>query len=668
MKYIYSLKDKFISKVNISGGKGANLHRLIHHGFNVPEGFIVSTKAFNEFLNYNKLLPLIKKELSSIRVDNHESISRASKNIKKEIKGAEVPNAVLLQIDKSLLKSGSQKYAVRSSGVFEDSYDNSWAGLFDSFLEISKEDISENIKKCWASFFNSRAIVYNIRAYKNISKLNFAVVVQKMIASEKSGVAFSIEPKENDVNKILIEGAPGLGENHVSGKELAFTAIIDKKKRIVLSRYSSKKAKSDLLSTREINLLSGQIIKLEKLFKNPVDVEWAMASDKLYFLQIRPITALGRSPKLQNGPNSLPNINDYELTFKVSGLSFLFTDMLAHGFKYLHPLFTSDKDSQFLQYFTNDKMEYAAKYGMDMFSKPTGFKDYQNKFTKFYDNNVVLLDGIIANKKLSKSSTQQFFSILSKLFTYYSKNDNQFTNLAYVYAEENQVINKNLNLLSKFKDVARVWINNTSIDQNSQFSRFIDRLCNEFEIERSDLECYKTSEILQLFNGSHVPNQEIKNRKLSFTIFYNSREQVYITGKKSVNFIDKVSSRQKALSSSEIRGQVANKVQKVVQGKVRVINVDYGKLDQLNQDINAMIKGEILVAEFTAPELMSACRKAKAIVTDIGGLLSHAAIVSRELNIPCLVGTGNATKILKTGDAVTIDFESGSVKKNDVPS
>jgi pyruvate,water dikinase len=76
-----------------------------------------------------------------------------------------------------------------------------------------------------------------------------------------------------------------------------------------------------------------------------------------------------------------------------------------------------------------------------------------------------------------------------------------------------------------------------------------------------------------------------------------------------------------------------------------------------------MVKGEILVTEFTAPELISACRKAKAIVTDIGGLLSHAAIVSRELNIPCLVGTHNAAKILKTGDEVAIDFEIGIVNK-----
>ncbi|HBG81570.1 TPA: hypothetical protein DDW69_01890 [candidate division CPR2 bacterium] len=76
-----------------------------------------------------------------------------------------------------------------------------------------------------------------------------------------------------------------------------------------------------------------------------------------------------------------------------------------------------------------------------------------------------------------------------------------------------------------------------------------------------------------------------------------------------------------------------------------------------------MEKDEILVAEFTAPELMLACQKAKAIVTDMGGVLSHAAIVSRELKIPCVVGTHTATKALKNGNKILIDLNSGTVQK-----
>lgn len=663
MKFIHNIQENYSARLIISGGKGSNLYKLNHSGFNVPNGFIVNTKAFDEFINQNNLSLVIKNELSNVRVDNSDSISIASKNIKQEIKRAVIPVAIISQMKKILSTFESKKFSVRSSGVFEDNHNNSWAGQFDSFLEVDVNDIEENIKKCWASFFNSRAISYNIRAYKSLKKLKFAVVVQQMVESEISGVAFSIEPKENDFSKILIEATPGLGENLVSGKELAFTAILDKKKKILLNKSFDSNYHADLLSIKQINLLTEQILKLEKRFANPVDIEWAIAKDKLYFLQIRPITGLGRKSRLQKKVGSTPDINDYELTFKVSGLSFLFTDMLAHGFKYLDPLFTSDQEGQFCQYFTNEKMEYATKYGMNVFSRQNGFKEYQTNFTKFYEKNIKVLDEIIQERKLSKSSTNQFFTILSKFFTYYSKMDNQFTNLAYIYSEERPVVKENLRQLSLFKDNARLWINNTSLENESRFSKFIDWVCQEFKIERSDFECYKVSDIIQLFHGSFVSDKEIQNRKLSFTIYCSASEQFYITGNKSLDYINKISARQSMFLSSEIKGQVANKVQKVVKGKVRVINIDYGNLDLLNNQINEMVNGEILVAEFTAPELISACRKAKAIVTDIGGLLSHAAIVSRELNIPCLVGTHNAAKFLKTGDEVTIDFELGTVNK-----
>jgi phosphohistidine swiveling domain-containing protein len=662
MKYVHELKDNCSSRLSLSGGKGANLHKLIRYGFSVPDGFVINTRAFDEFLKHNNLSSIIKKELSSVRVDNHDTISLASNNIKREIIEAEIPGEVMAQVEKMLWGYDSQRFAVRSSGVFEDSSNNSWAGQFDSFLQINKSDLIANVKKCWASLFNPRAISYNISAYKNFDGLKFAVVIQRMVASDKSGVAFSVEPHEKDFNKILIEATPGLGNDLVSGKEVPFTAVVDKKKKIILNKSFRSNKHKGLLEIEEIILLSKQVVRLEKQFNTPVDIEWSFDNKNLYFLQIRPITGLSRKNKSQKRVSAHPDISDYELTFKVTGLSFLFADMLAHGFKYLDPLFTS-YESKFSQYFSNEKMEYAAKYGMEWLSKLNGFKDYEKEFSEFYNRNIVVLDDIITNKHLSISSCQRFFRILSKLFTYYSKTDNEFTNLTYIYSEENPVIKQNLHLLSKFKDHARVWINDTAIEESGQFSRFINRVCDDFSIPKPDLECYKVSEIAQLFNDSFVSGKELKKRNLSYTMFFSSGKQRYLTGDQSVEFINKVTARENLALGSEIKGQVANKVQKVIKGRVRIINVDYGDLDKLNQEMAEMEKGEILVSEFTAPELLAACRKAKAIVTDIGGMLSHAAIVSREFNIPCLVGTGNATKILKTGDLISIDFELGVVNK-----
>ncbi len=97
-------------------------------------------------------------------------------------------------------------------------------------------------------------------------------------------------------------------------------------------------------------------------------------------------------------------------------------------------------------------------------------------------------------------------------------------------------------------------------------------------------------------------------------------------------------------------------------GRVKIIPVDYSNLERINSEIEKMQKGDILVAETTAPELMTAIKKAGAIVTDMGGLMSHAAIVSREFGIPCIVGTRNASKILKDGDMIEVDADSGAIK------
>ena len=114
---------------------------------------------------------------------------------------------------------------------------------------------------------------------------------------------------------------------------------------------------------------------------------------------------------------------------------------------------------------------------------------------------------------------------------------------------------------------------------------------------------------------------------------------------------------------THLKGQVACRADKdLVEGKVRLITVDYSDMESMDRAIGKMQQGEILVAKFTAPELTEALSKAGAIITDMGGILSHAAIVAREFNIPCIVGTNHATDVLKTGDSVRMDLTTGEVK------
>jgi phosphohistidine swiveling domain-containing protein len=358
-----------------------------------------------------------------------------------------------------------------------------------------------------------------------------------------------------------------------------------------------------------------------------------------------------------------PDIDDYELTFKVSGLSFLFTDMLVNGFTYFDPLFASSPRRDFYQYYKNEKVTKALRYGIRWLSKPNGFEEYHKIFSEYYRTNFKVLNKIIVAEKLSPSSVQNFFKILSTIFLFDTRLDNKFTDSAYLHTKNNSTLKKNLELLGKFKNVSRLWINQTFLEEENPLSRFIDKLGRQFSLERSEVENYKITELLQLFDDKRVPHNEIGNRRLSYTIYYSKGQKFYLTGKESGDFIAKIQSKENVPRTSEIKGQVANKRGKVVSGKVRVINVDYGNLKKLNAQMSAMKRGEILVAEFTAPELMVACRKAKAIITDLGGLLSHAAIISRELGVPCIIGTKFATKVLKDGDLVEVDAERGIVRK-----
>ncbi len=649
----------------MSGGKGANLHRLISLNHNVPEGFVISTAAQQVFFKENLLQSRLRENFQLLQTANPGDVTRAAEAIRFAIKEAPFPPELLNEVEIALGQIGyAHTFAVRSSGAREDSTSNSWAGQFDSFLDVKIENVPNCIKQCWASLFTSRAVTYNVEAYRNLADIEFAVVIQRMVPSDVSGVAFSLEPVANDRSKVVIEASRGVAQNLLSGGEVAFSAIMDKSEDMLLKKSYSQQKYAELLSMDQLSQISKEVMRIEEEFEMPVDVEWSYAAGKLFLLQVRPATGLLATK--QSPPTAAlgkyPNINDYELTFKVSGLSFLFCDILIRGFEYLSPLFTSNR-SDFRQYFPNERMEFAAKEGYRWLSRPDGFRKYQLEFEMFNSNALLELEEII-NDVPTRRSADRFVQIVAQYLTYYSKMDFQFTNSTYAYANTNEVIGTNLRLLSQFKDVARVWINKVAIEVDGYFARFVARLSDQLGMQIRDLELYKVEEIFDLFDGLSVSDEQLCDREKSYTMFIRSRQRIYLAGDESSAFIARIAEADDLIADAALNGVVANKTADVISGVVRLINVDYGNPNAMEQEISNMREGEILVSEFTAPELMSACRKAGAIVTDLGGMLSHAAIVSRELGIPCLVGTRHASKTLKTGDAIFIDFRSGRIIKH----
>jgi phosphohistidine swiveling domain-containing protein len=656
------------SEVSLVGGKAESLARLINLGYPVPSGFVVTSRAYREYIVENHIQEVIRDEQTDLCSEDYLRATLAAKRIRDAITAGTISDALKESINQAIydLSASERKslFAVRSSAGREDSRSSSWAGQFDSFLNVSADDVSDYVKRCWASAFGSRAISYGTGLQVDYQDAPFAVIVQRMVTGKISGVAFSVDPAGSGPNRMLIEAVRGSGETVVGGRDRPYTVIVDKAESIVLRRSFGSYTNTELLGAPTIRKVVSMVLGIERDYGLPVDVEWTLAgSEEVSVLQARPITGAASDDSRSHAQGAgLPDVLDYELTFKVNGLGFLFADLLARGFGYLHPLFTF-RQGDFRQYFTNERMEFAAREGYRWLSQPGGFARYQREFEQFHVKAQEAFAEILSSR-LSPATIDDFFGYLAQYFEYYSKTDFEFTNLIFLSAEDDDVVRENLRELGEFKDVARVWINRASIDDDCSLNVLLSKLTEQCGVPRDDLDAYKIEELDDLFEGRTVAADVIADRGDSYAVYLEGGRIHYIAGTEAAEYVDRVALVEESLARSDVVGQVANRSgQARIDGVVRVINVDYGDLDRMDREMAEMIKGEILVSEFTAPELMAACRKAKAIVTDLGGMLSHAAIVSRELGIPCLVGTQHASRALKTGDQVTIDLDAGFVEK-----
>jgi phosphoenolpyruvate synthase/pyruvate phosphate dikinase len=230
-----------VHEPGLIGGKAANLAHLMKAGFKVPSGFVVT----------------------------------------------DLMDGLTDEIAVAFDKLSSEFVAVRSSAVAEDGNKDAWAGQLDTFLRVTKEDLLDKIKACFASAGSERARAYATQ--KQIDSGKVAVIVQKMIPSEISGVAFSVHPVTKNHGHMVIEAVKGLGEKLVSGTITPDTYVLDKKLNKIIEKYV---ASSQILKDEYIDSLAEAIKKIESLFNFPVDVEWAFAGKELFILQSRPITTL----------------------------------------------------------------------------------------------------------------------------------------------------------------------------------------------------------------------------------------------------------------------------------------------------------------------------------------------------------------------------------------
>ena len=310
--FIKVFKQLGKNDAHLAGGKGASLGEMTQAGIPVPPGFVILAAAFDRFLEETKLKEEIEAQLDQVNYDDLGSVEYASRAISDLIHDARFPKDIEREILADFAALKTEFVAVRSSATAEDSSTASWAGELESYLNTTKKNLLGNVKKCWASLFTPRAIFYRQERGMRQTKVSVAVVVQKMVQSEISGIAFTVHPVTEDYNQMVIEACWGLGEYIVGGRVTPDSYVIHKDDRqivdvnvaeqeVMLCRglKGNKEMKVPPVKKDKQKLVGEKIIKLAEICQGienhygfPCDIEWAYEKNKFYIVQSRPITTL----------------------------------------------------------------------------------------------------------------------------------------------------------------------------------------------------------------------------------------------------------------------------------------------------------------------------------------------------------------------------------------
>ncbi|AZQ16114.1 PEP/pyruvate-binding domain-containing protein [Halorubrum sp. PV6] len=298
----------------LAGGKGANLGELVGAGLPVPPGFVVTTEAYRSLIDTSELRDAIA-ELEALDETDTEAPTATAEQIRSLVREQEFSEEIERSIADVLTADSS--YAVRSSATAEDLPSASFAGQHDTSLGVSTNDVLDAVRDCMASLFTDRAVAYRARNGISHSAVEMAVVVQEMADADAAGVLFTADPDSGKRGVASVEATYGLGETVVSGEVSADNARIDKATGEILDYDIGEKAterrltddgteteetteerrREQVLSDAQLRTLVDLGTRIEKLFGEPQDIEWALADGEFVILQSRPITSLVSLPE-----------------------------------------------------------------------------------------------------------------------------------------------------------------------------------------------------------------------------------------------------------------------------------------------------------------------------------------------------------------------------------
>jgi pyruvate,water dikinase len=335
--------------VDYAGGKGANLGELTAAGLPVPPGFVVGAPTYAAFCDATGLRGRIEERLSAVDVEDTESLEGAATEVRATVEAESLPDSLAAAIgdayDRLAAEAGDPEapVAVRSSATAEDTESASFAGMNETLLNVrGREAVLAAVRQCWSSLFGARTIYYRAKRGFGQADMDIAVVVQRQVESIRSGVMFTIDPASGATDRLIIEGAFGLGESVVSGSVSPDRYVVGKDKLTTLQREVRRKeltieplpgggtrtreldeheAEQPVLSDAEVRSVADLGVRIEGHYGSAQDTEWAIdEAGTIWMLQSRPVTASGgkaldepeqkRGAVLVRGLGAAPGIAD----------------------------------------------------------------------------------------------------------------------------------------------------------------------------------------------------------------------------------------------------------------------------------------------------------------------------------------------------------------------
>ncbi len=706
------------------GAKAYALARLIQSNYKVPNAIVLGSDVYRNFVEETGLSKKIafilgRKNLDTMRWEEKWDLTIQIKNL---FLRTNFPPEMHDSLVKILNPWKNKALAIRSSSTIEDSPKYSFAGLHESYINITEMDsILKHIKLVWASLWSFTALLYQKELNLDTKESVMAVIVQELVFGEKSGIAFSRDPvKQNDT--IIIEAVYGLNQALVDGSIEPDRWIINKKTRKI-QEYSSAIKEKQLVTTQtgvkfepltseqqmnpvldeqQINEISEMVLKLEEFFHNPQDSEWTIHNQNLTLLQSRPITTIQKDESAYS--------KDDRRTWYLSLLRSM-EDLEKLRLK-IETKYFPEMDEEYRKLQTVDLTNLSdSKLAIEIENRYRSYKKWESVY---WDEFIPLAHGIrifgkIYNEKINPKDPYEYVNLL-KGTQLLSVQRNQILEELSEYIRKNQdvlikierkqysdpKIQKIINELEEkmFKHSSLLFSREDSI-------KMIDLLVELSHFDRFPIpQEEKSHSILEnrYFTSFSKEDQEYAQKLLDFgRACYRLRDDdnIYL-GKIEKSLSIALYNAQNRLLDREIkyadRMEIANillslrdknfkppfpeyhiskpkkfdlKVRQIV-GQPSSSGTVRGKAQVIRskEDLFKFKKDSILVVDSVEPNMTFVIPLVKGIVEQRGGYLVHGAIIAREYKIPCVTGVPNAITLIDSGDELVVDGDFGLVIVN----